>query len=539
MSNPNVGKLMQLQLVWVSAACEDVQASVATAKTSSAPKANQKAHNKAKNKNSAVKAAISAAKPGSAAAEDSSSGGGGGSSSDSSAAKCAGNHLCKDGKCSTSSCLLAGIGSEVPNMMCHGANMRLPFLSSGVDMSPCSFLGCKLDLESCTSSGVMGVGGYCTGRVVAMAAPAMLHPQGKQWLGYPCIEHRSASASFRASMLGEMTSSTEHITKAWKVCDCVKRTPLRNSLAIMMPNGTITSYVFGDRNNVGVSSGSSKQQQQQPTVAVPLMPVYDMGIKDVVTQWLAAHAGNAGLPQAVVSAQLAADLKQLVPGFMTPSIMIANTSAALLSQPDWMDEVPVFVLPDSALNALKTLLPDLTSLPTLALAPDMSTTEAATLLELPEKLVVSDITVDALPALAAKLGLPTFLKLNPSTSTSRPDQKPDAGPHLVPLNQMHIGNVVVQWATAVSRKSPLPRLVLAGKPQLEKLQAKVPGLVTPSIIVPNISHPLLFKAQSQPLPLYVLPSELTAEVMSVFPDITSLPSFLLTAEQTKEVGVSG
>jgi hypothetical protein len=238
----------------------------------------------------------------------------------------------------------------------------------------------------------------------------MLHPQGKQWLGYPCVEHKSSSLGLRAGMLGEMTGAEDMVMKSWKVCDCVKKVPTRNSLAILMPNGTITSFIFGKGAN---------GQQQQPTVAVPLMPVYDMTIKDVVTQWLAAKAGNAGLPTATISPQLATDLKQLLPGFMTPSILIANTSAALMMHPDWMTEVPAFVLPNSALGAFKSFLPDLTALPTLAVDDSTTAAEAAAMLELPSDLLISDITIDALPALASKLGLPTFLKLNPSTATNK------------------------------------------------------------------------------------------------------------------------
>jgi hypothetical protein len=359
----------------------------------------------------------------------------------------------------------------------------------------------------------------------------MLHPQGKQWLGYPCVEHKAAGLNLRASMLGELTSEQDMVEKSWKVCDCVKKTTSRNSLAVMMPNGTIASYIFGN---------SKQKQREEPTVAVPLMPVYEMGIKDVVTQWLAAKAGSAVLPTATIPSQLATDLKQLVPGFKTPSILIANTSAALMTHPEWMTDVPVFVLPNSALTALKSFIPDLTSLPTLALAPNTTTADVAAQLHLPKGLLVSDITVAALPALAQKLGLPTFLKLNPSTSSAfyKVDSKTDMGPHLVPLDKMHVGSVVVQWATAASRQAPLPTLVLSNKQQLEKLQAKVPGLVTPSIIVPNISHAMLFKPQNPGMPLFVLPSELSGEMMAMLPDITSLPSFLLLAEQSKKVSCS-
>jgi hypothetical protein len=90
-----------------------------------------------------------------------------------------------------------------------------------------------------------------------------------------------------------------------------------------------------------------------------------------------------------------------------------------MMHPDWMTEVPVFVLPNSALGAFKSFLPDLTALPTLAVDDGTTAAEAAAMLELPSDLLISDITIDALPALASKLGLPTFLKLNPSTATNK------------------------------------------------------------------------------------------------------------------------
>jgi hypothetical protein len=100
---------------------------------------------------------------------------------------------------------------------------------------------------------------------------------------------------------------------------------------------------------------------------------------------------------------------------------------------------------------------------------------------------------------------------------------------------MHIGNMIVQWATAASRQAPLPILTLNSKADLAKLQQKVPELVTPSIIVPNISQALLFKPSQLALPLFVLPAELSSEVMVMLPEITSLPSFLVLSSDNKQV----
>jgi hypothetical protein len=46
-----------------------------------------------------------------------------------------------------------------------------------------------LSCSAGTSVGVLGVGGYCTGTIVAVGAASTLHPTGKALLGYPCVEH--------------------------------------------------------------------------------------------------------------------------------------------------------------------------------------------------------------------------------------------------------------------------------------------------------------------------------------------------------------
>jgi hypothetical protein len=563
MTNPHVGKLMQLQLVWVSTSCEEaVSGDISSSSSSSDSKGGSAKEQKSKQGMQASLFSIGSSSSGGGHSEEGAeadiSSNGSSSGGSQGVGKCKGNQLCSsDGRCVTSSCSMNGLGADVPNMVCSGTTMRLPFLSAGVAVSPCTFLGCRLDVGSCTSTGLMGVGGFCTGRVVATGTAELLHPQGRQWLGYPCVEHRPAP-SIIAGVLGneqqqqQTFASSGLVAKAWKVCDCVRTATMRSSLAILMPNGTITSFRFGrpaDSTGRGGSlkggSPSNKQQQkdtnkqQQAVVAVPLMPVYDMELKDVMTQWLAAKAGNAALPSTSISADLAEDLQELLPGFTTPSLIIANTSAPLMARPEWLAKgALVFVLPNAALPPLRGLLPDLTSLPTLALPPNMTSAQAEAALKVPKApLQVADLTIASLPSVASKLGLPLFLQLTPSTNTTRLDLKSDIGPHLVPLEHMHIGNAVVQWATAVSRKEPLPKLVLNNKTQLAQLQAKVPGLVTPSIIVPNISHALLYKPTNASLPLFELPGKTTADAVALLPEMTSLPSFLVLKEQEKQVGL--
>lgn len=44
-------------------------------------------------------------------------------------------------------------------------------------------------LPAGTSVGLLGLGGYCTGKIMAINAASTLHPTGQALLGYPCIEH--------------------------------------------------------------------------------------------------------------------------------------------------------------------------------------------------------------------------------------------------------------------------------------------------------------------------------------------------------------
>jgi hypothetical protein len=557
MDNPNVGKLMQLQLVWAASDCSaaDVAKAAKVQQQSAAQQppatrpAGRRTHPSLEGEEYST-----ALQQQQEQREDAWV-----------PAKCASNSLCKDGRCATSSCLLNGWGTEPPNMACYSTNMRLP-VSSPSDTVPCSFLACKLSVKNCTSQGVLGVGGFCAGRVVALTPEHLLHPEGRQWLNYPCVEYKSSSTS--AVQQADVTTSPLLASKAWRVCDCLQtasRGGHESSVPVMLPDGAITSYVFPPRAAAPQPqapsaeptqpSGSASEQvatklpAQQPqqqaapsVVGLPLMPVYEMTSRDVVTQWLVANAGNAALPHTVVPTVLASGLKQLIPGFMLPALLIANTSKPLLVVPEWMEDVPVWVLPNDALPPLRSFLPDLTSLPTLALPAGLSYARVAELLELPDNLRMANLTIGSLPALAASLGLPSVLHMQaPSVASGKPEElisnAGTRGPRAVPLDDMTIGNVLLQWSTATTNKAPLPRAVIADQAALALLQAAVPELTTPCILVPSIALPLLHKPDSLALPMVVVPTEATAAVSAALPGVSSLPSLLTKADDPTQVGV--
>eukprot|EP00775_Hariotina_reticulata_P006800 gene6800-7016_t len=128
---------------------------------------------------------------------------------------------CSYGACPTSSCSLNAMGSESPLMTCFGTNLMPTPSMVTASTNPCVNLACRLDRPNCQSSGMSSlgdVGSFCTGRVVAMGAAALLSDFGKAVLGHPCIEH--TGPLLRIMTWGDYTARGRYISKAWKICDC-------------------------------------------------------------------------------------------------------------------------------------------------------------------------------------------------------------------------------------------------------------------------------------------------------------------------------
>jgi hypothetical protein len=58
------------------------------------------------------------------------------------------------------------------------------------------------------------------------------------------------------------------------------------------------------------------------------------------------------------------------------------------------------------------------------------------------------------------------------------------------------------------------------------LKALIPGLVQPSIIIPNISFPLFKKPADLNVPVFKIPTGTLASVALLLPGLTSLPTIL-------------
>lgn len=58
-------------------------------------------------------------------------------------------------------------------------------------------------------------------------------------------------------------------------------------------------------------------------------------------------------------------MQALIPGLTTPAVLITNTTANLLESIPQALGIPAFVIPNSMLNAVNLLLPNLTAVPTI------------------------------------------------------------------------------------------------------------------------------------------------------------------------------
>lgn len=192
--------------------------------------------------------------------------------------------------------------------------------------NPCSNLACKLTKSNCSSTGLLGLGGFCTGRVVAMGATAELHDAGKALTGYPCIEHRGVLTE-TVTRSGDYSAKGTYVSKAWKVCDCVPALSAAGRAKLVTlsdlghtevadrvdnDNGThlrLSDPIF----HLGMPDVEDYLEKQNPSL--PHLPTFgadelhkplaNMSVADVITQWMAAFADSApGLSLNVTDAQI-------------------------------------------------------------------------------------------------------------------------------------------------------------------------------------------------------------------------------------------
>lgn len=93
-----------------------------------------------------------------------------------------------------------------------------------------------------------------------------------------------------------------------------------------------------------------------------------------------------------------------------------------------------------------------------------------------------------------------------------------------PVLGMEMPDVLAQWATAFASKANLKKYIIS-QSKLNALRAFIPGFEVPSILVANVSSPLMKPGLdlSFDMPVFTIPDESLASVSLLLPNITSLP----------------
>jgi hypothetical protein len=87
---------------------------------------------------------------------------------------------------------------------------------------------------------------------------------------------------------------------------------------------------------------------------------------------------------------------------------------------------------------------------------------------------------------------------------------------------MEMPDVLAQWATAFATKAHLKKYIIS-QSKLNALRAFVPGFEVPSVLVANVSSPLMKPDLQFDMPVFTIPDESLASVAMLLPNITSLP----------------
>jgi hypothetical protein len=87
---------------------------------------------------------------------------------------------------------------------------------------------------------------------------------------------------------------------------------------------------------------------------------------------------------------------------------------------------------------------------------------------------------------------------------------------------MGMPDVLAQWATAFATKAHLKKYIIS-QSKLNALRAFVPGFEVPSILVANVSSPLMKHSVDVDMPIFTIPDDALSSVSMLLPNITSLP----------------
>jgi len=128
---------------------------------------------------------------------------------------CRGGCCFSSGKCASSSCAISGMGRDVANMICYGANNGVGFGGN----SNCAGLACKLATPGCTTD---AFGGNCVGTVVPFGSKDAISAESLKLIGAPCLDATPSDTTLDAA--GAPASGEEgiYMGKLWTICDCTE-----------------------------------------------------------------------------------------------------------------------------------------------------------------------------------------------------------------------------------------------------------------------------------------------------------------------------
>jgi hypothetical protein len=484
-------------------------------------------------------------------------------------ANCSLQDHCPSGSCLTPSCLLNGVGKEVLTMMCYGTNIvPNPILDHTVG-NPCMNLACQLHYPNCTS-GPLGLGGFCTGKVVRMGTTAKLHPGGAIWEGFPCIEHKGPLLAllpkvphklFR-NVSGDYNANGAYVSKAWKVCDCINGAGLKaGSLAMQLPDHVqeklnmtaqiisafletrvdklrlspivekITELVDGvtealsmfeaslsipvkDSSILGLSSMLPSLEVSVTELPVMQQGVLDMSLPQVLAQWATAFAAKAQLTKAVISQSKLNALRAFVPGFEVPSVLVANVSTPLL-KPTVDVNLPIYTIPDESLESVTLLLPNITSLPLLCIPKAMAMNKFFNASGF-NKLDIHNVTMPSMARVVEHL-----LSVFPHNEWA------------ASVVSGKFADVASKWTSGVLLDEKIPVLNVTKK-QWNGLSSILPSVSNyqPTLVLWNASSLLFTKPRftDKKLATLVVPAELSEKVASIVSALVpGLPAVLMPA----------
>jgi hypothetical protein len=223
--------------------------------------------------------------------------------------------------------------------------------------------------------------------------PLKLHPVGRAFLGYPCIEHKGPILNLIPAG-DRRTAKGTYVAKAWKVCDCINVVDLSDDTVAF--NTSRSTGVEGDSWMSNLPKGSEQLSNFtiKPRAAASMLPTTPatqlllakllnlfpssegsassmFDAPTVLLQWINGLMTSQELPLMVVENDVMQALQTLLPDVALglPCLMVFNASIPLFfgnTSASEIEDMPRPVLvPDAKEWPVHNLLPDITALPTV------------------------------------------------------------------------------------------------------------------------------------------------------------------------------